>query len=748
MYCLRVSVPDGKRKSYTFNVLPVIIGRAGKQAQIVIDHPSISATHATLYPKNGTILLKDLGSSTGTFKDEQQLSSPVEVSIGETFYLGDILCKLVQPRKKKVAAAAPPPLPGEQLVEADQWYYRDGDQLKGPLPSDEIRSQAAKGLITPGTTVMKDGQEVKARDIAGLEFATEAAPSVLADRWYYRDGDHLEGPLSSDDIRSQAAAGVITPDTTVMKDGQEVKAKDIEGLEFAKELPVALPVGHLTSTTSAEPAAFAQVAQSSGGDLLCPHCWHRFSAEDSLYIAQHAKLTGDPVLGPEHQQRFLPSRFTATGIAVDAGGQECPDRACPRCHLEIPDAALQPDPIILSVVGAPSSGKSYLLTSMVWSLRRALAEFALGFTDSDAKTNTTLHDYENLLFNCPEPEEISTLKKTQLEGAELYNTVMLQGVRTTLPKPFFFNLDLLPHHPRAESGRVNDSKTMVLYDNAGESFEAGRDTVESPATRHLGRASAIFFLFDPTRDGRFREQLTDSPDPQVHEKRLLYRQEVLLNEMITRFRRHSGQGRNQRYRKPLIIILPKSDIWGHLIPAESPERPWTSRGFVKELDVDTIYSTSLAVRSLFLELCPEIVHAAENFARKVIFVPASATGCNAEKIDDLFGVRPCNVKSLWVEIPVLLLLEEHGLVKANKHNGREDCEQVDALPMGDLHGIELSDGTQHLLPPCYLGKYLQCPTSGMRFVANAPAGTTISEDEPSHDRRSMNDQLDSLIDGL
>jgi len=87
-------------------------------------------------------------------------------------------------------------------------------------------------------------------------------------------------------------------------------------------------------------------------------------------------------------------------------------------------------------------------------------------------------------------------------------------------------------------------------------------------------------------------------------------------------------------------------------------------------------------------------------------------------------------------------------VKANKHNGREDCEQVDALPMGDLHGIELSDGTQHLLPPCYLGKYLQCPTSGMRFVANAPAGTTISEDEPSHDRRSMNDQLDSLIDGL
>ena len=72
--------------------------------------------------------------------------------------------------------------------------------------------------------------------------------------------------------------------------------------------------------------------------IICPHCWHRFDVGEFLFIARHQSLIGDSVLGADAPQRFLPSRFTPEGNAIDAAGMSCPDMACPRCHLRIPQA--------------------------------------------------------------------------------------------------------------------------------------------------------------------------------------------------------------------------------------------------------------------------------------------------------------------------------------------------------------------------------------------------------------------------
>src|SRR5262249_7482489 len=55
----------------------------------------------------------------------------------------------------------------------------------------------------------------------------------------------------------------------------------------------------------------------------CPHCWTAFPPEEVLWISAHSDLLGDPRLGPEQQQRFLPTRFDVEGNALDAKGFAC-----------------------------------------------------------------------------------------------------------------------------------------------------------------------------------------------------------------------------------------------------------------------------------------------------------------------------------------------------------------------------------------------------------------------------------------
>src|SRR5580693_7312311 len=100
--------------------------------------------------------------------------------------------------------------------------------------------------------------------------------------------------------------------------------------------------------------------------VTCPHCWHRFPPEEIKWIAAHSDLAGDPLLGSDAPQRFLPSRFNVEGLAIDVKGVACQLLACPRCHLTVPRAVLEMEPLFVSVLGAPGSGKSYFLASMTW----------------------------------------------------------------------------------------------------------------------------------------------------------------------------------------------------------------------------------------------------------------------------------------------------------------------------------------------------------------------------------------------
>ena len=198
----------------------------------------------------------------------------------------------------------------------------------------------------------------------------------------------------------------------------------------------------------------------------------------------------------------------------------------------------------MSILGTPACGKSFYLTALTWELRRLLPErFALGFSDADPSANRHLNDYEGALFLNANPSQFTYLadliRKTELQG-DLYDTVSYGNQTVTYPRPFLFLIKPRPSHPQLELAQ-KASRVICLYDNAGESFQPGRDTVASPVTQHLARAQFLLFLYDPTQDPRFRQlcEVRGVRLPAEFEGRSS-RQELVLLEAADRVRRTSS----------------------------------------------------------------------------------------------------------------------------------------------------------------------------------------------------------------
>ncbi|MBQ6472481.1 MAG: hypothetical protein IJJ33_10890, partial [Victivallales bacterium] len=450
--------------------------------------------------------------------------------------------------------------------------------------------------------------------------------------------------------------------------------------------------------------------------------WHHFALEEFMFIARHQSLTGDPVLGPEAQQRFLPSRFTPEGNAIDSAGMSCPDMACPRCHLRIPRSTREMPPLFLSIVGAPASGKSYFLTSMVWNLRRTFPkDFAISFTDTDAVNNHILNEFEEQLFLPADTEELTALRKTELQG-DLYNQVQLDNMLINLPKPFLFSIAPEQHHPRYEQIRESMSRTLVLYDNAGEHFEPGMDSVDNPTTQHLLHSDTIFFLFDPTKDTRFRQRLKDVPDPQLIPGTRVQRQGIVLTEMMNRIKKYSGMKSGAKSCRTLVFVLSKFDVWKQLLDMDLPEEPWAwdADSNTCALDLEFLANVSFQLRCLLDKVCPEIVAAVESFSGEVVYLPNSALGHSPEldQNSGMLGIRPEDIRPFWPCVPMLYFFCARGMLpslSSARESHPDSAMQIRCSR--DMFFVTLPGQRKPLeVPISFAGHQLRCPGTDMWFT--------------------------------
>ena len=73
---------------------PVVVGR-GDHADLKIDDPSVSSTHAELVRRGGAIHVKDLGSTNGTFVNSSRISAETELHDGDLVKFGEAAFELI-----------------------------------------------------------------------------------------------------------------------------------------------------------------------------------------------------------------------------------------------------------------------------------------------------------------------------------------------------------------------------------------------------------------------------------------------------------------------------------------------------------------------------------------------------------------------------------------------------------------------------------------------------------------------------
>ena len=437
--------------------------------------------------------------------------------------------------------------------------------------------------------------------------------------------------------RGQADFSFVRTDLWVLFDAQT--GEQLGEFPPARLLDVALELGRATDTLACTPQGLEVgfslsqvapllsppeevavrpgdkkllVAEQNRGAHLCPVCWTRFDAGDALSIAVHEDLRGDPILGSDVRLRFQPTRFNDQGLALDPMGLACTDIACPHCRRQLPPGYLDRTHHIISLIGAPSAGKSYYLAVLTRTLQERLPEdFNLAFKDGDPSGNMLLNQMRNTLFSAATPEE-ALLGKTALEGAT-YERLPRLGRMVSLPRPFIYSI--------SRTGRVRDETSVILYDNAGEHFEPGIDIHDSPGAMHVATSSGLIFLFDPTANARFKSRLIGVEDPQLTLKGRIDQQDSILAEMETRMKRVLGLAQEERIKTPLAFVVGKSDTWEKLLshPLETVVKDGT-------LDLAAVARNSSRVRDVLVSICPGLVASVESLAEQVSYFAATSFG--------------------------------------------------------------------------------------------------------------------------
>jgi hypothetical protein len=443
----------------------------------------------------------------------------------------------------------------------------------------------------------------------------------------------------------------------------------VDTAAVARDFQQPQPLQSQGSTVAAGKPPASPRPRAIGAGLLskvtCPHCWHTFPPHDTKWVAAHPSLRDDPKV-PEGGRRFLPTRFSVSGQAIDMKGELCTDLACPRCHLNLPRDVIELPLAIFSILGAPSSGKSYYLASSLWQLRTSLAKrFGISLEDSDPIANQKLHQYEETLFLSSANDRLVALPKTELDG-DLYEQIEIEPGRVVqLPRPFIFRMSLLPDHPKAKTIRKN-GRSICLYDNAGEHFLPGAQTANSPGTRHMAVSKALMYIFDPTQHAQIRRLCQGkTDDPQISGDAGSYRQDLVLSEATRRIRAETGMPQSQRDQRPLIVVLTKYDAWRAAVQAPTLSTDQILRKPAGEscvLDVSLLKKISDRFRTILITSAPEIVSTAEAFSSDVTYIPVSALGCSPQPVPGSaveangrlsLGVRPSDIVPIWSEVPLL-----------------------------------------------------------------------------------------------
>jgi len=127
---LTVYFPEDSPTTHEFVGHTLTIGRLGDN-EVHLEEGSVSSRHAEIVVQDGSAVLRDLGSTNGTFLNREQVTGEHPLNEGDEIYFGSVRCVFMEPAVtvSDVAAFA---AAGDQMPAADVSGYGVPENF-GPL---------------------------------------------------------------------------------------------------------------------------------------------------------------------------------------------------------------------------------------------------------------------------------------------------------------------------------------------------------------------------------------------------------------------------------------------------------------------------------------------------------------------------------------------------------------------------------------------------------------------------------------
>lgn len=169
--------PPAKQRSFTAR-LPLLLGR-GEEAKFRIQHDLVSRRHCEFFARDGRVFIHDLGSTNGTFLDDEPLpvSTKTEVPPGAVVRVGGLSFRVdYQPPQE---TGTPSPVTAADAVGREP-PQSDAEESRVAGPADAVEDDGPDfDFVAPATAETERLEE--ARDGAGGQEIIPTEPVAAED---------------------------------------------------------------------------------------------------------------------------------------------------------------------------------------------------------------------------------------------------------------------------------------------------------------------------------------------------------------------------------------------------------------------------------------------------------------------------------------------------------------------------------------------------------------------------------------
>lgn len=376
--------------------------------------------------------------------------------------------------------------------------------------------------------------------------------------------------------------------------------------------------------------------------VVCPYCFEEFNRTDVMFRCSNTRCTIEPddkLLGfwgipmPTTPSFSEPVSFIKRLVDKMPESGTCPscqrktfNTICPKCHNPIPRGMVENKGLIISIIGARSSGKTNYITVLIDQLQRNLHHLgkigfratAVGNRTEDYTTNRYMNDFYNILYKsgqCPSQTQMNDRK----------NKV-----------PLIYELTQKGERP------IN----LVFYDTAGENFNNLSDIETN--VKFLEHSDAIIYLLDTFAIPAVHEKLGIKDDIEL-------KFDVIFNNVMTYFTQYHPDKAKAFFSKPMALAFSKIDailLNEEIFPSVNIPQFNHDSGYLKGtgFDIEEIDCISMALRAALESTTgwnePNFLNSIETAfvgMKEPKFFGLSALGKSPDLDNQIKGIQPYRV---------------------------------------------------------------------------------------------------------